>query len=530
MNEKQKEPPYRFFFMFPLICFDNEVMLMNRVAIYLRKSRADIEAEAQGEGETLSKHKEILFKFAKDHHLTVIATYQEIASGESLVHRPEMLRLLADVKDNTYQAVLCIDMDRLGRGNMREQGLILETFKAAHTKIITLRKTYDLNDEFDEEYSEFEAFMARKELKIITRRLQRGRLLSIEKGNYLGTYPPYGYTIIETKDSRTLEIHPDQAEVVNMIFTLYTSNDLSKRMGSGRIAKQLNELGLLSATGKKWSNYSVIDILKNYVYIGKVTWNKKTHGGKRKPREEWIIANGKHAPIITEEIFNEAQSIMKMRYHTPYNTKPSNPLAGLIKCGKCGSNMLQRYPRSKQKTMICPNCDTKSSYTHYIESHLISALERWLVAYKLDVSLPITNNKKEEVVQIYKGIVKKIQGELEETKKQKEQLYDFLERKIYDEQLFIERTSQLTERIEKLHVSLEKAKQEYEFELQKNHAQHSTIPDIERVIDLYFKTNNIAMRNFLLKSIIEKVVYIKERHQVLDDFSLEIYPKLPSIR
>ena len=54
-----------------------------------------------------------------------------------------------------------MDLDRLGRGDMKDQGIILETFKESKTKIITPRKTYDLTDEFDEEYSEFEAFMAR---------------------------------------------------------------------------------------------------------------------------------------------------------------------------------------------------------------------------------------------------------------------------------------------------------------------------------------------------------------------------------
>lgn len=93
-----------------------------------------------------------------------------------MVHRPEMLELLKEVKDNMCDAVLCIDVDRLGRGNMQEQGLILDTFKKSNTKIITPRKTYDLKDEWDEEYSEFEAFMARKELKLINRRLQRGRI------------------------------------------------------------------------------------------------------------------------------------------------------------------------------------------------------------------------------------------------------------------------------------------------------------------------------------------------------------------
>ncbi|WP_131736709.1 recombinase family protein, partial [Clostridioides difficile] len=103
---------------------------------------------------------------------------EELVSGESIEYRPKMLELLGEIKNNNYDAVLVMDIDRLGRGNMQDQGLILDTFKKSKTKIITPRKTYDLNDEFDEEYSEFEAFMARKELKLISRRMQRGKIKS----------------------------------------------------------------------------------------------------------------------------------------------------------------------------------------------------------------------------------------------------------------------------------------------------------------------------------------------------------------
>ncbi|HEY8402071.1 MAG TPA: recombinase family protein, partial [Cytophagaceae bacterium] len=122
---------------------------------YLRKSRADLEAEARGEGETLSKHRRALFRLAKDHNINVTRIFEEIASGESLAHRPEMQKLLDQLEQERPAGVLVMDVDRLGRGNMQEQGLILDTFRRAGTLIITPRKVYDLNNEFDEEYSEF---------------------------------------------------------------------------------------------------------------------------------------------------------------------------------------------------------------------------------------------------------------------------------------------------------------------------------------------------------------------------------------
>lgn len=138
---------------------------MDRICIYLRKSRADEELEKSiGEHETLSKHKKALLKFAKDKNLNIVEIKEEIVSGESLFFRPKMLELLKEVEDKTYTGVLVMDMQRLGRGDMKEQGVILETFKNSNTKIITPVKTYDLNNDFDEDFSEFEAFMSRKEL------------------------------------------------------------------------------------------------------------------------------------------------------------------------------------------------------------------------------------------------------------------------------------------------------------------------------------------------------------------------------
>lgn len=113
-----------------------------KTAIYLRKSRADLEAEARGEGETLAKHRTTLLKIAKEMNLNVLSVREEIVSGESLVKRPEMLALLEEIEDNKYDVVLCMDMDRLGRGGMKEQGIILEAFKRSNTKIMTPRKTY----------------------------------------------------------------------------------------------------------------------------------------------------------------------------------------------------------------------------------------------------------------------------------------------------------------------------------------------------------------------------------------------------
>ena len=157
-------------------------------AMYLRKSRADQEAEARGEGETLKRHKQMLLEYAYKTGMAIGETYEEIRSGESIEARPEMQRLLRDVESGKWQAVLVVEVERLARGNTKDQGIVAEAFQYSNTLIVTPMKTYNPNDECDEEYFEFGLFMSRREYKVINRRLQRGRMSSVKEGKYCRKY------------------------------------------------------------------------------------------------------------------------------------------------------------------------------------------------------------------------------------------------------------------------------------------------------------------------------------------------------
>ena len=158
---------------------------MEQYLIYLRKSRSDLEAEAHGEGETLSRHEHTLLELAKRQHLNVTDIYREVVSGDTIAARPMMQRVLSEVEQGVWSGVLVMEVERLARGDTIDQGIIAQTFKFSGTKIITPIKTYDPDNEFDEEYFEFGLFMSRREYKIINRRLQRGRLASAVRSSSL---------------------------------------------------------------------------------------------------------------------------------------------------------------------------------------------------------------------------------------------------------------------------------------------------------------------------------------------------------
>lgn len=164
---------------------------MDLYCIYLRKSRKDEEAELHGEGETLARHEHALLELAKSKGLPIGKIYREIVSGDSIAERPVMQEVLRDVEAGLWAGVLVMEVERLARGNTLDQGLVTNAFSYSSTKIITPLKTYDPNNEYDEEYFEFGLFMSRREYKTIKRRLHYGILASVKEGKFTGGITPY---------------------------------------------------------------------------------------------------------------------------------------------------------------------------------------------------------------------------------------------------------------------------------------------------------------------------------------------------
>lgn len=499
-----------------------------RVAIYLRKSRADEELEKTlGQGETLSKHRRALLKFAKENNLNIVEIKEEIVSGESLFFRPKMLELLKEIEDKQYDGVLVMDMQRLGRGDMQDQGVILKTFKNANTKIITPQKTYDLSNDFDEEYSEFEAFMSRKELKMINRRMQGGRVRSIEDGNYISPNPPFGYDITQVGKSRTLEPNIHEVDIVKIIFKMYVEGS-----GAGTIAKYLNTLGYKTKTGKAFEASSVIFILKNPVYIGKVTWKKKEIKKSKDPSKitstrtrdvsDWIVVDGKHKPIIDTNLFKRAQEILKGKYHVPYQiiNGAANPLAGLIICGICGNKMVLRKYGNRLPHLICTKCENKSSRFDFIEKALIEELE----VYSNTLETNTEEAPQNVDVSLYLKQIESLNRELVTLNSQKLKLFDLLEQGIYDNETYVQRSNNIIERSNNVENEIEKLKTTVEKQTKKMNKKDEL--KIKDVVSAYKLSKNIVKKNGLLKSVLFKVEYKKSKDQRGDDFEIKLFPRV----
>ena len=141
----------------------NEVII-KYVAEYLRKSRGE-------STEDFIKPKTVLEELC-NRRGWVYVSYEEIETGESLYARPVMQQLLKDISDNMYDAVVCVDLDRLGRGTLGEWDEIKRVFQRTQTYIVTPSSLYNLSDDNDEFAVDLQTVFARREYKKNTRSLK----------------------------------------------------------------------------------------------------------------------------------------------------------------------------------------------------------------------------------------------------------------------------------------------------------------------------------------------------------------------
>ncbi|MGN1339009.1 MAG: recombinase family protein [Oscillospiraceae bacterium] len=507
---------------------------MKEYAIYLRKSRADLDAEALGQGETLARHRRQLLELADRNGYEIGEIYQEIISGDSIEARPEMLRLLSDVEKQRWEGVLCMDIDRLARGDSADQGRITRTFSLTDTLIITPSRTYDMANDDDEEYADFGLFIARKEYKSTRRRMMRGRIASAREGHFIGSTPPFGYDKVRLEKGRGYTLAPNsESEAVKLIFSMCISGD-----GCTKIAKRLDGLGVTPRSGGKWSRATVADILQNPVYCGKIRWQyrrekKSSSGGRitkhRTVTGEYILVHGLHQALVSDEDFQRAQEEMDRRKRTSVNIDASlrNPLAGLVYCGRCGA-LMQRMHAKKGIRISCPNtgCDNVSTELYLVEEAVLSGLSEWLNT-SVEAKKPLKSPKDE----IARNTVAMLRARLEKLSEQKNRIYAFLEQDIYTPDEFRERMKALTEQQNSTQKQLSAAEAEL---AETAHAPHfrEIIPQVRTVIDIY-RSADAEDKNRLLKSVVERVNYTKTKRCTrgkgdTPQFNLEILPKFPA--
>ena len=504
---------------------------------YLRKSRSDdplLTVE-----EVLSKHEAMLDEWAEQHLGAVVPEenkYREVVSGETIAERPEINRVLRLIESPRYKAVAVVEPQRLTRGDLEDIGRLMKLLKHTNTLVITPQRIYDLRDEYDWDAFERELKRGNDYLEYTKKILNRGRLLSVSQGNYVGNTAPYGYDkTFVTEGKRKCPIlvpNKEEADVVRMMFDLYVNKD----MGCTNICKKFDAMGIKPPKGKYWSANAVTKMLQNIHYIGKVKWNhRKTmtiveEGEFKKTRPvakvgEYLIYDGKHEAIIPEELFNAAQAKKGKNTRQKPNTKIRNPFAGLLWC-KCGRAMSLRTYKNRDAAprLLCDGqtrCRTGSCLYTEIEDRVKVILSDCIK----DFEVRLKNNEGDSV-KLHMRIIKNLetkQKELEEKElAQWEAQADPDPAKRMPQHIFQQLNEKLLKEKEDVRQALCKA---YESMPEPVNYEEKIAQFTEALNALNSHDVDAETKNRLLKACIDRIEYHREAPQRIRSQQVRYYDK-----
>lgn len=343
----------------------------------------------------------------------------------------------------------------------------------------------------------------------------RGMTEKAKRGGYQAR-PPLGYRIAER--GKPPVIVEEEAEIIRIIFQKYALEG----MGMFDIARYLNLCGFKTSHGKEFERRSVEYILENPTYCGMIRWNRTVNETNEiRPKDEWIIADGQQPAIISKELFDRAAARRNMEYK-PRGSRPSSTyrhwLSGLVKCPVCGRTMIAKKIVNGKRTycyFVCygnskGKCLAKNSISSLklapaILQSLKDVLNNQQLSFRYIQPEPETAP---DLSDILLDQLKRIDEKLDRIKEAYRNGVDTLE-EYKENKALVQNEKQLLE------------KQLAELPAQDSESDQAESALLDRVKNVYEIVNSESVddvtKNEILKSIIEKIVYNKEKD------TLEVY-------
>ena len=411
---------------------------------------------------------------------------------------------------------------------MTDCDTLIDRLRFTKTLVITPSMTYNLENKMERRFFQDELMRGRDYLEYVKEVLWRGRCQSAMQGKFSLSTAPYGYDRI--KVGRDLTLTPnDNADVVRMIFTWYVEEDLTPL----NIADRLNSLGIKPMKNDKWCRETILHMLRNAHYDGKVVFCRKRstivfeNGEKKKRRlnqaaEDQIIAEGKHPAIVDHQLFELAQAklLRKKEEYAPKVKRSGellNPFATILKCANCGRTMCRTMNRGEAFYV----CRTRNCAKLLSAERMTSVISNALSQIELPNLEAKAKNGEGQSLSIQKTLVTKLEKQMADYRAQEETQYELLETRKYTQELFDKRNAVLREKMDACQAQLTEAKR--------------NLPDAvnydEKLLSLREAINALAddkvpasSKNRLLKAIVSRIEYKSKANQGwgINDFSIEI--------
>lgn len=426
-----------------------------RCGIYVRVSTDD----QRNNGYSIDLQLRMIKEYCEKNDYSIVDVYNDAGySGKDLM-RPEMQKLLADIKSKKIDKLIAIKVDRLTRNNY--DGFWLLNYCEEHdVKIELILEPYDVSTANGEMIFGMNLVFGQRERKEIGARTKRAmEEMALEKIH--PSKAPYGY--IRNKETGHLEIEPIEAQVVKDIFELCKQGNSTRN-----IATIMKDNNAYLKQGK-WTADRVYKILTNSIYIGTFEYGKY----KRKPQDVLRVENYCE-PIIDETTWNATRNVLVKNKHSNYG-EYIHLFSGLVKCPICGNIMSSsesfKYPNGKLKVyyhLRCKNHNCKGFGFHYNTEKIESKLKR--ILEELTIFMLSMDNEIITCNSTKNNAIKEIEKAIEKLKLQEKRLVDLYLSSNLDVETINYKNDVIKKEIDKLNkkkISLDpdNSSQEYTVEL-----------------------------------------------------------------
>lgn len=344
------------------------------VALYIRLSKED---ETEGPSQSVTNQKSLLNEFVQQHRLSVYDTYVDDGWSGTSFDRPDFQRMIEDIEAKKVNMVITKDLSRLGRDYIMTGHYMERYFPEKRVRYISLLDGIDTGVESTaNDITPFRAIMNDMYAKDISKKIKSVKRDKQRKGQFIGGKPMYGYKMHPTEKNEIV-IDEEVAPVVRRIFVMALDG-----MSCRKIAATLNEEGVPTPAtycgwnmGRKgpyaglWSSERISEMLQNETYLGNMVQGRtvkisyKSKKCLKQDRENWVVVENTHEPLIDKETFQKVRMLVNSRKHTRSRTYDFL-LKGLIFCHECGYPMavLNRPPVSGEDRLLFV-CRTYQRFT-----------------------------------------------------------------------------------------------------------------------------------------------------------------------
>lgn len=289
-------------------------------------------------------------KFCSLHEINLVGKYQDVDFSGRKAKRPDFQEMLSSVQNKKTKPhyILVYKLDRFSR-SVQEFYQFMSILNDHNVDLISITQHFDTSTPIGRAMMGILIMFAQLESELTGERVKDNLQNNAERGRWNGRNLPLGYQW--DKDERLLKSYPLKSQIVQMIFEEYTRGTRTYAL-----ADKLNDMKIKSPSGNgDWSPSSIIYILKNPVYVGKIRHNNKVY-------------NGKHEAIISEPIFKKANKLLEERAESRNNgnTYMLSILTYCKSCGSYGHSKINGPTGYKKRRYLCGNrnnntkkaCDT----------------------------------------------------------------------------------------------------------------------------------------------------------------------------